>query len=219
VLKSKVDVEDCGSEDRGSVRAGELGIFREKSYEKRERVEYELKRFDSVWQGLERERWQVENQLVDIYRDFLDQEPEQSQTKKSVVIRLKEAFPYLRVASDLVARTADCSTGYAKQFKYVDGEGVADSEASSKLKGDALERDENTCVSCGSTENLSVHHIVPRNQGGPNELENLATLCDVCHYRAHGGRRTKADEGSQPADYSTVEYSSVDEFWSTWINQ
>jgi len=219
VLKSESEFEDHDSEAPGPVRSNELDELRKKHDEKRRQVEYELKRFDPVWQELERERWQVEKQLVKIYRDFLEDEPKQFQTKKSKVIRLKEAFPYLRVSTDLIAKVADCSTGYAKQFKHIDGEGIADSEANSKLKKDVLRRDEERCVSCGSTENLAVHHIIPRNQGGANESENLATLCQSCHHRAHGGRRKEADEGFQAADYGSVEYSSVEEFWNNWVDQ
>lgn len=35
---------------------------------------------------------------------------------------------------------------------------------------------------------LSVHHIVPRSNGGRNELENMITLCDQCHLKLHEER-------------------------------
>jgi 5-methylcytosine-specific restriction endonuclease McrA len=31
------------------------------------------------------------------------------------------------------------------------------------------------------TATLHVHHIVPRSKGGLSTLENLLTLCEVCH--------------------------------------
>jgi hypothetical protein len=47
------------------------------------------------------------------------------------------------------------------------------------------ERDEYTCTKCGATEDLVAHHIVYERDGGPDELENLTTLCRACHARAH----------------------------------
>lgn len=45
-----------------------------------------------------------------------------------------------------------------------------------------LKRDNYTCVNCGRTGGeLHVHHIVPRNEGGTNNLDNLVTLCERCH--------------------------------------
>lgn len=46
-----------------------------------------------------------------------------------------------------------------------------------------LRRDSHTCQRCGSTDNqLDVHHIIPRRDGGSDDLENLKTLCSyICH--------------------------------------
>ncbi len=30
-------------------------------------------------------------------------------------------------------------------------------------------------------EDIHAHHIIPRSQGGPDTMENLITLCDLCH--------------------------------------
>ena len=60
--------------------------------------------------------------------------------------------------------------------------------ASRKLDGNrikALSRDGNQCRLCGSTNNLIVHHIIPRTRGGDNTLTNLITLCRKCHL-SHG---------------------------------
>lgn len=46
-----------------------------------------------------------------------------------------------------------------------------------------LERDGYHCCLCGSTENLEVHHIVPKRLGGHNTLDNGITLCEPCHVR------------------------------------
>lgn len=44
-------------------------------------------------------------------------------------------------------------------------------------------RDRFKCFRCESKRRrgLSVHHIVPRSEGGEDNLENLITLCNKCH--------------------------------------
>ena len=53
----------------------------------------------------------------------------------------------------------------------------------------ALERDKNCCQSCKSTKNIIVHHIDESRKNGHkymnNNLDNLKTLCKVCHAEAH----------------------------------
>lgn len=44
-------------------------------------------------------------------------------------------------------------------------------------------RDEFACTNCGSTENLSIDHIVPRALGGADTPRNLQTLCLSCNSR------------------------------------
>lgn len=51
-------------------------------------------------------------------------------------------------------------------------------------RGKILKRDHYTCQSCRQrlpAYALSVHHIIPRTEGGTNILENLITLCHHCH--------------------------------------
>jgi ATP-dependent DNA helicase RecQ len=44
-----------------------------------------------------------------------------------------------------------------------------------------LERDGFKCRECGSTENLEVHHIFPKQFGVDHSPQNLITLCRICH--------------------------------------
>jgi hypothetical protein len=37
------------------------------------------------------------------------------------------------------------------------------------------------CLYCGSTENLTVDHIIPRSKGGKNILDNVTKACDFCN--------------------------------------
>ena len=48
-----------------------------------------------------------------------------------------------------------------------------------------LNRDGYKCRSCFSRNNLHVHHITFRSQGGPDEAWNLLTLCNSCHDGVH----------------------------------
>ncbi len=43
------------------------------------------------------------------------------------------------------------------------------------------ERDEWSCVQCGSKDELEAHHVESVKEGGLPDLENLVTLCNTCH--------------------------------------
>lgn len=54
-------------------------------------------------------------------------------------------------------------------------------------------RDNNQCQFCGKkypTQELSLDHVVPRSQGGPNTWENIVCACVSCNVRK-GGRTPK----------------------------
>lgn len=55
------------------------------------------------------------------------------------------------------------------------------------LKQQVLQRDKFVCQKCGfsgTSEDLEVHHINLRGDGGGNESANLITLCSICHHYA-----------------------------------
>jgi len=54
------------------------------------------------------------------------------------------------------------------------------------LRVEAAERDGWLCQDCGQGDTLDIHHIKKRGQGGKDELDNLITLCRVCHAAKHG---------------------------------
>ena len=74
-----------------------------------------------------------------------------------------------------------------------------DRKISDSVRAAVLERDGFACHECGwkySMRNpadrrtaLELHHVNPHAQGGSNEVDNLVTLCNVCHDRKHA--RTK----------------------------
>jgi DNA-directed RNA polymerase subunit M/transcription elongation factor TFIIS len=47
-----------------------------------------------------------------------------------------------------------------------------------QLKDKAIERDKFKCQKCGKEENLQIHHTRYRI---PPQLNDLITLCDICH--------------------------------------
>jgi len=57
-----------------------------------------------------------------------------------------------------------------------------------------LARDRHRCAApgCGSARFLEVHHVVPREEGGSNQADNLVTLCGRCHRFAHEKARREA---------------------------
>lgn len=51
-----------------------------------------------------------------------------------------------------------------------------------KLERRIIRRDHAECQAvCGCTIGLSVHHIIPRDEGGSDDPLNLITLCKLCH--------------------------------------
>ena len=71
------------------------------------------------------------------------------------------------------------------------GGDVRNSAEWDRAKKQAKRRDQYRCQNCRTTEadvwglDLQVHHIRPVKNGGGNELENLVTLCNSCHWRLH----------------------------------
>lgn len=50
-----------------------------------------------------------------------------------------------------------------------------------KLRKQVFERDGGKCVRCGSTNRLTAHHVIPWRISHDDSLDNLVTLCGVCH--------------------------------------
>jgi len=48
-------------------------------------------------------------------------------------------------------------------------------------KQQIVKLDGGRCRNCGCNKSLTVHHILPRSQGGRDNTENLITLCMFCH--------------------------------------
>jgi len=61
----------------------------------------------------------------------------------------------------------------------------SEQEAWRTLRHEILNRDNFTCYRCekytANGRRLTVHHLIPRDQGGQDDPDNLITLCDPCH--------------------------------------
>jgi 5-methylcytosine-specific restriction endonuclease McrA len=56
------------------------------------------------------------------------------------------------------------------------------------LKKHVLDRDGWKCQHCGTSQNLQVHHVVPRSRLGPDELDNLISLAHAVTGNSIRGR-------------------------------
>lgn len=61
-----------------------------------------------------------------------------------------------------------------------------------RRRREALDRDGWRCRDCGRAGALQVHHIVPIEAGGTDDLDNLRSLCKDCHHKRHRRPRSAA---------------------------
>lgn len=71
----------------------------------------------------------------------------------------------------------------APKLKRVDVAAV-----SPAMYDEIMRRDRKRCRFCGSRNNLHVHHVLYRSQGGPGENWNLITLCAIHHNIVHSNK-------------------------------
>lgn len=82
-------------------------------------------------------------------------------------------------------------------------------------------RDQHTCIGCRETfddiSHLDVDHVIPRGQGGPNTIRNMASECRRCHEAKHGER----DHAPTARFASTGDMIDKDFYWFThlWKHQ
>ena len=97
-----------------------------------------------------------------------------------------------------------------------------------KIRKACIARDYKKCYRCEkkggkNNQQLSVHHIVPRNEGGATELPNLITLCTECHDLVEiAGYRTLAEIscvdglGIEPKPKAVLGQSNRPD-WHQWV--
>ena len=57
----------------------------------------------------------------------------------------------------------------------------------------ALKHHPNRCLRCGTDKELTADHIIPRSQGGSDDVNNLRVLCRSCHQRITNQYRRSLD--------------------------
>lgn len=55
-----------------------------------------------------------------------------------------------------------------------------------KAAGEVKQRDGGRCVSCGSSEQVEAHHVVPNHLNGQSLAKHMVMLCKSCHDEVHG---------------------------------
>jgi len=62
-----------------------------------------------------------------------------------------------------------------------------------QIRDEVLKRDNYTCQHCGKTDcRFEVHHKIPAKMGGKDEIDNLITLCSICHKKEENNARKRA---------------------------
>jgi len=69
------------------------------------------------------------------------------------------------------------------------------SRLSENLRIATLMRDDYQCTQCNKKSNLDAHHIIWKEHGGKDTIENLITLCKQCHKKVHQGKLKLNVEG------------------------
>ncbi len=115
--------------------------------------------------------------------------PPSIKTNVEEVIRVIRQLPLLIsaiVIEDVQVDLARLNTPTLKGSQYQDP-----TRLDENLRLACLMRDDYTCQHCGKRDGrLEAHHMVFREHGGKETLENLLTLCDRCHHHLHQGKIT-----------------------------
>ena len=62
------------------------------------------------------------------------------------------------------------------------------------------------CIPCGSTNDLTLDHIIPTWLGGRHIASNIQVLCQICHRRKNGQEGIKLGEITRIKNYSRKPY-------------
>jgi 5-methylcytosine-specific restriction endonuclease McrA len=79
-------------------------------------------------------------------------------------------------------------------------------------------RDNDECVYCGSTKQLTLDHVIPRSRGGSNSWDNLVTCCHNCNVRKSNKTPQEANmfmtkKPYEPSFFSDFLNDSIEKIW------
>lgn len=84
-----------------------------------------------------------------------------------------------------------------KVYRAGQDDGFFQSDEWLELRRLVFKRDKQTCVRCDKRfklGDLNAHHLIPRAEGGADDIHNLVTLCEPCHdYVEIQGHLARAD--------------------------
>lgn len=176
-------------------------------------------KFFDTWEKRNQEsdidkREELEEEMADLLRQYVWENYADLEEDEEQIAVLKRDFesdlPH-RVLADAINVEVDM----CRRFRYMDGRGVFDTQERERksippsIRDKVLERDDHQCVKCGTDEELTLHHIIPRSQGGMDAMSNYAMVCDDCHIQAHAG-----NFGSK-----RMAYEDIDDFWDEFCQE
>lgn len=173
-------------------------------------------RSNEEFQETEEELQDIESKLDDLWEAIQDELIDPEESNKDNIGTLWRVIGE-DIPEDRVISIVGTSKSYLQKLRFDKESGTAvlkdhvkrrkQNRASPSKKQKVKERDGNICIRCGSDENLVVHHIIPIDGDGSNDISNLVTLCPNCHREAHGGNTRDSPT-----------YATTPDFWN-WIEQ
>lgn len=118
------------------------------------------------------------------------------------------AHPHLRIHFEALEDCASLSTsrvekGEKRGRRMTTRSGASRPELDTgqwkRIRAAVRRRDGNACAVCGSSEKLSVHHVIPARLGGSDEMDNLVTVCVLHHRQADAQLRRREAANLAPA--------------------
>lgn len=127
--------------------------------------------------------WDDRGQMVFLYR--------MTDLHRRIYYKHKQPHPYL-------TEPEDAETYSDIPFPaFWEGSTTLEKANWAELRLEVLARDRYRCTQCGSTENLHVHHVCARKHHGPDQMDNLQTLCASCHRQTPNWGRTRCAGSDQ----------------------
>lgn len=105
---------------------------------------------------------------------FKTERPPIEPPAKVEILTPEKIYPTVRELEAIPYVPSKAKRKKAMDFEETDLEWI-------RIRNKVKERDDYKCRVCRGTEDLHVHHIIPRSEGGEDEPENLITLCEKCH--------------------------------------